>query len=118
MAEFIVLGAVSDVPSGTMKEFDAGGVKVMVAGVGDKFYALQGRCPHMGGVLAQGKLEGTVVTCPRHKSQFDVTDGHVVRWTSGAGLTYEIARRLKAPTSLKVYELKIADGNIQVKLSQ
>ena len=28
-----------------------------------------------------GKLDGTIVTCPRHYSQFDLADGRVVRWT-------------------------------------
>jgi 3-phenylpropionate/trans-cinnamate dioxygenase ferredoxin component len=116
MADFISVGAISDVPSGTMKEFDAGVTKVLVAKVGDNLFATQGRCTHMGGILAQGKLEGTTVTCPRHKSQFDLKDGHVVRWVSGHGLTYEIAKIFKAPTPLKVYEVKAIGGRIQVKL--
>ncbi len=45
----------------------------LLARVGDKYYAADNRCPHMGGKLSPGKLEGTVVTCPRHGSQFDLT---------------------------------------------
>lgn len=32
-------------------------------------------CPHAGATLSTGELEGTVITCPRHGSQFDVRDG-------------------------------------------
>jgi nitrite reductase/ring-hydroxylating ferredoxin subunit len=36
-------------------------------------------CTHLQCSLAQGDLDGTVVTCPCHRSQFDVTTGAVVR---------------------------------------
>lgn len=41
--------------------------------------AVADRCPHAGATLSEGELEGTVLTCPRHGSQFDVTDGSRVR---------------------------------------
>jgi len=37
--------------------------------------------PHLHGDLSKGTLDGAVVTCPRHGSQFDVTDGRVLLWT-------------------------------------
>jgi 3-phenylpropionate/trans-cinnamate dioxygenase ferredoxin subunit len=116
MADFKVVCALNDVPSGTMKEFELDGVKVLVAKVGATLYATQGRCSHMGGILAQGALEGTIVTCPRHHSQFDLKDGHVVRWVSGKGIGYEIAKIFKTPTPLKVYQIMITGGKVQVKI--
>ena len=44
--------------------------------VGSGFHACADRCPHAGATLSEGELEGPVVTCPRHGSQFDVTTGH------------------------------------------
>jgi nitrite reductase/ring-hydroxylating ferredoxin subunit len=41
--------------------------------------AVSDTCPHAGASLCQGELEGDVVTCPRHGSQFRVTDGARVR---------------------------------------
>ena len=35
-------------------------------------------CTHERGDLSQGTLEGNVVTCPRHKSKFDITTGKLV----------------------------------------
>ena len=32
----------------------------------------------MGGDLSKGTLEGNTVTCPKHKSKFDVTTGKVI----------------------------------------
>jgi 3-phenylpropionate/trans-cinnamate dioxygenase ferredoxin subunit len=116
MADFVTIGTVNDLAPGTMKEVTVGGAPVLLAKIGDKFYATQGRCPHMGGILAKGTLEGSVVTCPRHKSQFALTDGRVIRWMKGSGLVATIGKTLKSPRGLKTYELKIENGNIQVKI--
>jgi len=43
--------------------------------VEDNFYALDGVCPHAGGPLGEGTLNGCVVTCPWHGWQFDVSTG-------------------------------------------
>ena len=40
--------------------------------------ATQARCTHRGGPLAEGRLDGSTVTCPLHGSQFDVTTGSVL----------------------------------------
>ena len=36
-------------------------------------------CTHLHCSLAEGDLDATVVTCPCHGSQFDVTTGEVLR---------------------------------------
>jgi nitrite reductase/ring-hydroxylating ferredoxin subunit len=41
-------------------------------------YAIINRCTHAGGSLAQGVLEGGIVTCPRHGARFDVKTGKAV----------------------------------------
>jgi nitrite reductase/ring-hydroxylating ferredoxin subunit len=47
--------------------------------LGGSLYAVEDRCPHAGAVLSEGELDGSVVTCPRHGSQFDVRDGDRLR---------------------------------------
>jgi nitrite reductase/ring-hydroxylating ferredoxin subunit len=64
---------------GEMRVFDLAGTPVNVSRVGDAFYAFEDRCTHMGCSLARGDLEGAIVTCACHGSQFDVTSGAVVR---------------------------------------
>ena len=48
---------------------------VAVFNVDGTFYALDGICPHQGGPLGKGSLCGSIVTCPWHGFQFDVTTG-------------------------------------------
>ena len=52
---------------------------IAVYHVGSRFTACADRCPHAGALLSEGELEGGVVTCPRHGSQFDVTTGQRLR---------------------------------------
>ena len=58
-----------------MLEVLAGGRIVALANVAGQFHALDGVCPHQGGPLGKGTLNGTTLTCPWHGWQFDVTTG-------------------------------------------
>jgi len=40
-----------------------------------KWYALDGKCPHAGGPLFAGKLEGDQILCPWHRFGFDLNTG-------------------------------------------
>jgi nitrite reductase/ring-hydroxylating ferredoxin subunit len=50
---------------------------VAVYNVDGAFYATQNDCTHAEGPLSEGELEGCIVTCPWHGSQFNVMDGSV-----------------------------------------
>ena len=54
---------------------DAPGGSIAVFRVGDRLHAIRDECPHAGASLADGRLDGSIITCPRHGSQFDVTTG-------------------------------------------
>jgi 3-phenylpropionate/trans-cinnamate dioxygenase ferredoxin component len=114
MEGFIRLVAAADVPEGTMREVDSDGHPLLVANVGGAFYVSDGRCPHLGGHLPEGVLQGAIVTCPRHGSQFDLTDGHVVRWTHFTGATLTMVELARHPRPLRVYETAVEDGFIMV----
>ena len=73
------VGTSKDVAAGTMRVFEVGGTKVNVTNVLGRLYAFDDTCTHRGCSLAKGKLDGTMVTCPCHGSQFDVTSGAVLR---------------------------------------
>src|SRR4030042_6778852 len=113
MGKFVEVAKTGDLPEGTMKEVIIQERNILLARVGGKFYAAENVCPHMGAKLSQGKLEGTVVTCPRHGSQFDLGDGHVIRWTNFPRPVSAVARVIKKPRSLKTYQTKIEGGKIQ-----
>ena len=114
MSGFITLTPAHDVPVGTMKAIEADGHALLVANVDGEFLISDARCPHLGGHLAEGVLEGSVVTCPRHHSQFDLADGHVIRWTDWQGAVLSISELARHPRPLRVYESKVVDGMVLV----
>jgi 3-phenylpropionate/trans-cinnamate dioxygenase ferredoxin component len=111
MSKFTEVAKIEELKSGTMKAVIAEGREILLARVGDKYYATDNRCPHRKGDLSQGKLEGTVVTCPVHGSQFDISNGQVVRWLKG-GLMSKLGSALKMSMALTVYNVKVEDGKV------
>jgi 3-phenylpropionate/trans-cinnamate dioxygenase ferredoxin component len=79
MGEFVKVASSTEVAEGDLAAFDVGGERVAIANVGGAFHAFGDTCTHLQCSLAEGELEGTVVTCPCHGSQFDVTSGAVLR---------------------------------------
>ena len=78
MGELIKVATVSDVSPWTCRHLEAGGRAVAVFNVDGTVYALGGTRTRRGGPLGEGEVDGTIVTCPWHGAQFDVTTGQVV----------------------------------------
>ena len=116
MGTFYEVGEAARLPQGSMQEVMVEGKAILIARVGDRYYAADNRCPHLGGSLAQGTLDGTVVTCPRHGSQFDLSDGRAIRWLRDSGLVSRIGRAIKSPRPIAVYNVKVEDGKIMVEI--
>jgi nitrite reductase/ring-hydroxylating ferredoxin subunit len=77
---------------------------VMLIRHDDGLHALHDRCSHRGCSLSgMGDLEGEIITCGCHGSQFDVRDG--------------IVQRGPAATAQPVYEARESDGRIQIRLA-
>lgn len=113
---FVEIATTDELMNGDMKMTTVSGRDILLARVGDNYYSADNSCPHMGGNLSMGKLEGTVVTCPRHHSQFDLTDGHVIRWTDWTGFKLSLGKLLKSPRPLKTYEVKVDGDKIMVNM--
>jgi 3-phenylpropionate/trans-cinnamate dioxygenase ferredoxin component len=116
MGSFVEAGKTSEFNDGMMKEVEIQGKQVLLARVGEKYFAASNSCPHMGGRLARGKLDGTIVTCPVHGSQFDLDGGHVVRWLKGSGVLSSIGKALKGQQPLTIYNVKVEGESILVEI--
>jgi nitrite reductase/ring-hydroxylating ferredoxin subunit len=74
--KLIPLANVSDIPLGSCtKVRGPEGEEIALFNVQEGIFALDNACPHEGGPLAEGELNGCIVTCPWHCWQFDVTTG-------------------------------------------
>ena len=116
MGKLVEVGKKDDLVNGTMKEVKFESHDILLARVADKYYAIDNRCPHFGGNLSRGRLEGTVVTCPLHGSQFDITNGRVVRWLKGSGVISAVGKALKSPRSTTSYKIKVEDDKLLIEI--
>lgn len=92
---------VADVQAGKLYRVMVAGVPVVLLRQGENFYAVAATCPHAGGPLDEGTLNGDVVTCPWHGSRFRMRDGHVL---TGPAV-------VNAPR----YDVRVEDGQIALK---
>jgi len=69
------VAGVGDVNPGEGRVVAADGRSVALFTVDGHYYAIDNTCPHRGGPLGEGDLEGTVVACPWHAWRWDVTSG-------------------------------------------
>lgn len=56
----------------------AGTTRVAVFLIEGVYYATRNFCPHAGGSLGTGRVQGLIVTCPRHNWGFNVKTGACV----------------------------------------
>jgi glycine betaine catabolism B len=99
--EFVPVATTSEIPAEKMKMVEYKGQPVCLANIKGRYYAIRNTCTHLGGPLAQGKLDGLNVECPWHGSRFDLATGEV--------------KRGPAQTPEKVYEVKVDGATILIR---
>ncbi len=77
--KYIEIADINEVPVGSKKKIEIATGTVLVVNIQGSFYALDNKCPHMGGSLGDGILDGNHIICPRHGATFDITTGKNVR---------------------------------------
>jgi nitrite reductase/ring-hydroxylating ferredoxin subunit len=83
--------AALEVLPGDMKCVSLGETRILLANVEGKIYAISDVCSHALAYLSEGFLDGTVVECPLHGAQFDVTTGKALSPPADKDIkTYEV----------------------------
>lgn len=102
MAEFVTIASLADLEGRELASFEVEDERIAVANVDGIFHAFDDRCPHRQCSLAEGTLVGVVVTCPCHKSRFDVTTGE----------------RLVGPAvrAVRSFPARVENGTLQVEI--
>ena len=101
MSDFVPVIAVSDLPPGQAAEVTVGGEPLALFNVGGTFHALTSRCPHRGGPLGQGFVDGSEVSCPWHNWTFDVTTGE---------------NAASSDMRVPCHEVRVEDGQVLVRI--
>ncbi|MBI4840675.1 MAG: Rieske 2Fe-2S domain-containing protein [candidate division NC10 bacterium] len=90
MAKFVKVGRVGDLADGQVKVVQVDGLRIALFYVGGRFYALEAACPHEGGPLADGVIEGLRIVCPWHGYDFHLKTGECGLDPDLRALTYPV----------------------------
>ena len=101
--EFAEVCREEDLPDGEKMAFEIDGQRVLVARVGQNFYAIGAVCTHERAFLDEGMISDGVVYCPLHYSAFDVRDGSV------------LAPPADRPTT--THAVMVSEGVVQVSIA-
>jgi nitrite reductase (NADH) small subunit len=80
-----------------------GGRELAIFNLGDRFLAVENRCPHQGGPLADGIVSGCTVVCPLHAWK--------VRLDTGT-----VDRPAAADACVHTFSTRVEDGIVMVQL--
>jgi nitrite reductase (NADH) small subunit len=93
------IAKVADIAPGRGIRVEANGQEIALINAGGTIYAIEPNCPHMGGPLDEGELDGGTLVCPWHGWEFDLAGGKCN--TSGE--------------DLKCFAIEVKDGAVFLK---
>jgi toluene monooxygenase system ferredoxin subunit len=97
----VAICGVDELWDGEMECFRVGDANILLLKVDGQFHAYQGACPHQGASLAEGELDGRVLTCRAHRWQFDAA--------SGQGVNPKSAR-------LKRFQVRVVERKVLIEV--
>src|SRR5436309_15584076 len=77
--QWVRITPVQNIPLREGRSVNISGRDIAIFNLGDRLFSVDGRCPHMGGPLAEGIVTGNTVVCPLHSWRLDVETGSVIR---------------------------------------
>jgi nitrite reductase (NADH) small subunit len=72
---FVKVGSLAALPPGSVTAVTVGEAAYAICNVEGELHALDGVCPHAGGPLGEGNVEGNMVICPWHAWAYDCRTG-------------------------------------------
>ncbi len=102
MDSFTRAARLADVKSAGCMTVQANGHTLALFAYGDKVYAVDNRCPHMGFPLSRGTVKDGILTCHWHYARFDLASGGTFdQWAD----------------DVPAFPVEIRDGEVWVDLS-
>jgi nitrite reductase/ring-hydroxylating ferredoxin subunit/uncharacterized membrane protein len=95
------VAVLDELADGTAKRVEADGTPVLLLRQGNRIRAIGATCPHLGGPLDEGPIEGNTVTCPWHSSVFSLDDGALIHGP--------------AVMPVAAYEVRVESGRVAIR---
>jgi len=80
------------------------GHDIAVFNLGNRFLAVENKCPHRGGPLADGIVSGGNVVCPLHAWKVDLASG-------------EVTNQPVPPQCVKTFPVRVENGVISLEIA-
>jgi nitrite reductase [NAD(P)H] small subunit len=82
MKTWVRIANCKDIPLREGRAVRIGNREIAIFNLGDRFLAVDNRCPHRGGPLADGIVSGSAVVCPLHAWKLSLETGEGVNSAS------------------------------------
>jgi nitrite reductase/ring-hydroxylating ferredoxin subunit len=108
LVDYVRVAGIGDIAPGEIKPIEAQGRKLLLAQVGDRYFAAQRKCPHLGLNLCRGSLDGQAIVCRFHGATFDLETGEIERDPKLLFI------KMTAKSDLPVYPVRLEGSDILV----
>lgn len=105
--KYVKAASKDELPVGAKQMVTLEGQTLLLVNIAGKFFAMNNRCPHMGGSLFDGQIVGDTIICPKHKTVFNIRTGKVVRNGHIAFIPLKVS-------DAKTYPVKLEGNDILV----
>jgi nitrite reductase (NADH) small subunit len=103
---WIRITTADSIPAREGRTVNLGGLALAIFNTGDRFLAVENRCPHGGGPLADGIVGGATVTCPLHNWRICLESGGVARPCDSGALP------------VRTFPIQVVDGIVLLALDE
>jgi len=104
MSDWIEVCSLNDIPPAQARTVNAGDVMIALFRLSDdRVKAVENRCPHKNGPLAEGIISGDDILCPLHNWRISLDSGEVAAPDHGC---------------VKTYSVKVEDSQVFLKISR
>lgn len=110
-----------EIPADSFRPLTVGSVTILITNYAGRLAAIGGVCSHQAASLVKGRIDGALITCPRHGAEYDLRSGQEIcppfcqRWMDEHGMIAKIMRAAipeKTGGNLPVYPLRVENNEI------
>lgn len=102
MSRWVDVGYINEIAPQECKLIEIERKAIAIFNLSDGFYAIEDNCPHQHLPLADGLVEGDVITCPYHNAKFNLKSGAVLAPPACENLT--------------IFSTRVVEDKIQIEI--
>lgn len=106
MTNWIRITPAGSIPPREGRSLRLGSLSIAIFNTGSEFLAVENRCPHGGGPLADGIVGGATVTCPIHNWRICLESGRVTKPCESS------------TTPVRTFPVRVENGIVLLALDQ